>query len=154
MIEADGNQSLAVKCQSHEKAPAKLGDLGLRNVDLSQRHAYPIMPQQGTPPLSFSCLRIGRGRKPPTAWRPSRPNPPTPGLKAGNKEAREIPEPNRLRKKAENRLLTRAAQNRAHVFAATYRAATVRGRSQGAVPTIPFRQPAKRCLNDAECQSG
>src|ERR1022692_3397984 len=90
------------------------------------------------PRSRFPVFARAGGGKPPTAWRPSRPNPPTPGLKAGNKEVREIPEPNRLRKKAENRLLTRAAQNRAHVFAATYRAATVRGRSQGAVPTIPF----------------
>jgi len=30
-----------------------------------------------------------------------------------------------LRKKAGNRLLTRAAQKRSHVFAGTYRAATV-----------------------------
>jgi len=35
------------------------------------------------------------------------------------------PFPSRLRKKAGNRLLTRAAQKRSHVFAGTYRAATV-----------------------------
>ena len=33
--------------------------------------------------------------------------------------------PNRLLKKAKNRLLTRALQKRSHVFAGTYRAATV-----------------------------
>jgi hypothetical protein len=35
-------------------------------------------------------------------------------------------EPGRLRKNAENRLLTRAAQTRTQAFATTYRAATVR----------------------------
>jgi hypothetical protein len=44
----------------------------------------------------------------------------------------------RLRKTAKDRLLTRAAQNRAHLFAVTYRAATARERSGGPI----FPQPA------------
>src|ERR1700688_603733 len=44
----------------------------------------------------------------------------------------------RLRKKAGNRLLTRAAQKGSHVFAGTYRAATVTERGTGGF----FPQPA------------
>ena len=44
-------------------------------------------------------------------------------------------------KKAINRLLTRAAQNRDCVFACVYRAATVRK----SVPKSLFHQPAREC---------
>jgi hypothetical protein len=48
-----------------------------------------------------------------------------------------------VRKKAKNRLLTRAAQKRACVFAASYRAATVRERFRNGV----FQQPAKTIMD-------
>jgi hypothetical protein len=50
----------------------------------------------------------------------------------------------RVRKKAKNRLLTRAAQKRACVFAAFYRAATVRERFRNGV----FQQPGQHAVLD------
>ena len=49
--------------------------------------------------------------------------------------------PSRMLKKVANRLLTRAAQNCAHLFAATYRAATVRERSRRTLFQKPARLP-------------
>src|SRR5262245_4836609 len=59
----------------------------------------------------------------------------------------------RVLKKARNRLLTRAAQNYGFVFAATYRAATVRERFRDAFfsnrrPLRPLRSPVD-CLRGA-----
>src|ERR1019366_5721701 len=105
-------------------------------------------PRKGVPPPNRPYVSITYIASQPESASPLNRRHAT--LKSATSRAVDIPmrhhrTARRLREKAENRLLARAAQNRAHVFAITYRAATVSERSprslfpQAARPRVPAR---------------